>query len=92
MSNIFLNSQSTLFGTVKSFRLTTTLLETITTFVYEAVKRYYKRPGGVVGVYGKGHLGVRFYVGRCLLREWVVRGGGLDGNFGEQGLPVGIQE
>ncbi len=34
--------------------------------------------------YGKGHLGV--------LREWVVRGGGLDGYFGEPGLPVGIQE
>ncbi len=31
-------------------------------------------------------------VGRCVLREWVVRGGGLDGYFGEQGLPVGIQE
>ncbi len=27
--------------------------------------------------YGKGHLGV--------LREWVVRGGGLDGYFGEPG-------
>ncbi len=35
-------------------------------------KDYYKRPGGVVGVYGKG------YVGRSVLREWVVRGGGLD--------------
>ncbi len=33
-----------------------------------------------------------FYVRRCVLREWVVRGGGLDGYFGEQGLPVGIQE
>ncbi len=33
-----------------------------------------------------------FYVGRCVLREWVVRGGGLDGYFGEQGLPMGIQE
>ncbi len=42
----------------------------------------------MAGVYGKGHLGV----GRCVLREWVVRGGGLDGYFGEQGLPVGIQE
>ncbi len=40
-------------------------------------KNYYKRPGGVVGVYGKGHLGVSYvYVGRCVLREWVVRGGG----------------
>ncbi len=27
-----------------------------------------------------------------MLREWVVGGGGLDGYFGEQGLPVGIQE
>ncbi len=31
-------------------------------------------------------------MGRCVLREWVVEGGGLDGNFGEQGLPAGIQE
>ncbi len=27
-----------------------------------------------------------------MLREWVVTGGGLDGGFGAQGLPVGIQE
>ncbi len=27
-----------------------------------------------------------------MLREWVVRGGGLDEYFGEQGQPVGIQE
>ncbi len=27
-----------------------------------------------------------------MLKEWVVRGGGLDGYFGEQGLPAGIQE
>ncbi len=33
-----------------------------------------------------------FYVGRCVLREWVVKGGGLDRYFGEQELPVGIQE
>ncbi len=33
-----------------------------------------------------------FYVSPCVLREWVVRGGALDGYFGEQGLPVGIQE
>ncbi len=46
----------------------------------------------MAGVYGEGHLGVRFYVGRRVLREWVVRGGGLDGYFGEQGQPVGIQE
>ncbi len=27
-----------------------------------------------------------------MLREWFVRGGGIEGYFGEQGLPVGIQE
>ncbi len=27
-----------------------------------------------------------------MLREWVVEGGGLDGCFGEQGLPAGIPE
>ncbi len=27
-----------------------------------------------------------------MLRDWVVGGGGLDGHFGEQGLPAGIQE
>ncbi len=31
-------------------------------------------------------------MGRRVPREWVVRGGGLGGYFGEQGLPVGIQE
>ncbi len=31
-------------------------------------------------------------MGRCVLREWVVRGDGLDGYFGEQRLPVGIEE
>ncbi len=41
-------------------------------------KDYYKRPGGVVGVYWKG------YVGRSVLREWVVRRGGFDWYFGEQ--------
>ncbi len=46
-----------------------------------------------MGVYGKGHLGVSFfYIGRCVLREWGVEGGGLDGYFGEQGLLVGIHE
>ncbi len=44
----------------------------------------------MVGVCGKGHLGVIFYVGRGVLREWVDGGGGLDGYFGEQGLAVGI--
>ncbi len=32
-------------------------------------KDYYKRPGGVAGVYGKGHLGVRF------LRGWMCAEG-----------------
>ncbi len=45
----------------------------------------------MVGVYWNCHLGVSFYVGRCVLREWVVGGGALDGYFGEQGLPMGIQ-
>ncbi len=45
----------------------------------------------MAGVYGKVHSGVSFYVGRCVLREWVVRGGGLDGYFWEHGLPLGIQ-
>ncbi len=38
-------------------------------------------------VYGKGHKDVSFCVGGCVLREWVVEEGGLDGYFGEQGLP-----
>ncbi len=33
-----------------------------------------------------------FDLGRCVLREWVVGGGGLGGYSGEQGLPVDIQE
>ncbi len=33
-----------------------------------------------------------FGLGGCVLREWVVEGGGLDGYFGEQVLPMGIQE
>ncbi len=40
----------------------------------------------------EGSLGCLFYVGRCVLREWVVGGGELDGYFGEQRLPVCIQE
>ncbi len=40
-----------------------------------------------MGVYRKGYLGVSFfYVGQCVLREWVVGGGWLDGYFGEQGV------
>ncbi len=27
-----------------------------------------------------------------MLKEWVVGGSGLDGHFGEQGLPAAIQE
>ncbi len=41
--------------------------------------------GGVIWVYVT-------YVGRCVQKEWVVRGGGLGGYFGEQGLPVVTQE
>ncbi len=32
-----------------------------------------------------------FYVGQCVLREWVVRGGRLDGFIGVQGLLMGNQ-
>ncbi len=39
-------------------------------------------------VYWKGYLGVSYNAGWCVLREWVVRGGGLDRHFGEQELPV----
>ncbi len=31
-----------------------------------------------------------FFVGRCVLKELVMGGGGLDVCFEEQGLPVGI--
>ncbi len=31
-------------------------------------------------------------MGRCVLSELVIGGNGLDGYFGEQGLPAGIQE
>ncbi len=41
----------------------------------------------------EGSLGFEFFcLGGCVLREWVVEGGGLDGYFGERGLPPGIQE
>ncbi len=40
----------------------------------------------------EGSFGCEFYVGRCVVRECVVGGGGLNGHFGEVGLPVGIQE
>ncbi len=68
------------FGQIKSFLL-----------VYRAVKTTINNQG-VVWVYGKGHKGLSFCVGGCVLREWVVEGGGSDGYFGEQGLPAGIQE
>ncbi len=42
-----------------------------------------------MGVYGKGHLRVNFYVGCCVQREWVVGGGGLDGYFGGTGTASG---
>ncbi len=44
------------------------------------------------GAYGKGHLGVSFYVDQCVLRQWVVERGRLYGYVREQGLPVGVQE
>ncbi len=55
-------------------------------------KDNYKRPGGVAGVYGKGHLGVSFLRGSMCAEGMGCEGDGLDGYFGEQGLPVGIQE
>ncbi len=59
--------------------------------IYGAVKST-MNDQGVVRVYGKGHKGVSFCVGRCVVREWVLGGGGLNGNVGEQGQPVGTQE
>ncbi len=41
--------------------------------------------GGVIWVW-------IFYLGQCVLGEWVVGGGGLYGYFREQGLLVGVQE
>ncbi len=49
-------------------------LNQIILMVYEAVKTTINDQ---VEVYGRGYLGVSFfYVGRCVLREWVVGGGG----------------
>ncbi len=31
-------------------------------------------------------------MGQCVLKEWIVGGGGLDVYFGEQGLSAGIQK
>ncbi len=36
-------------------------------------------------------FGCVFYVGQCVLRDGVVRGVGLDGYFGEQGLEGGTK-
>ncbi len=44
------------------------------------------------GYMGRAIWVLVFYVGQCVLRAWVVGGGGLDGYFGEQELPVGILE
>ncbi len=54
-------------------------------------KGYYKRPGGDVGVW-EGSLGCEFMRGSMCAEGMVLGGGALDGYFGEQGLPVGIQE
>ncbi len=40
----------------------------------------------------EGLVGCAFSVGRCVVRECVVGGGGLHGHFGGVGVPVGIQE
>ncbi len=60
--------------------------------VYEAVKTTTDDQVGWRGYMGRVIWVWVFYVGRCVLREWVVGGGELDGYFGEQGLPLGIQE
>ncbi len=59
--------------------------------VFEAVKTIINDQA-VWGVCGKGHLGVSFLRGQRVQTKWVVGGGGLYGYFGEQGLPVGVQE
>ncbi len=40
----------------------------------------------------EGSLGCEFMRGSMCAEGMVLGGGGLDGYFGEQGLPVGIQE
>ncbi len=52
-------------------------------------KGYCKRPI-MVGVCGKGYLGVSFSHGSMCAE--VVKWGGFYGYFGEQGLPVRVQE
>ncbi len=59
--------------------------------VYEAVKTILNDCVGWRGYMGRVIWVQVFYVGRCVLREWVVRGGGLDGYFGEQELLVGLE-
>ncbi len=60
--------------------------------IYKAVKTTIDDQVGWWGYMGRVIWVYNFYVGRCVLREWVVGGGGLYGRFGEQGLPVGVQE
>ncbi len=58
----------------------------------ESSKVYGTRPGGDGGMWEE-LFGCEFFkVGQCVQREWVVGGGGLYGYFGEQRLPVGVQE
>ncbi len=52
-----------------------------------SIKPHYKRPWGGVGIW-EGSSGCAFLRGSMCAEEWIVGGGGLDGNFGEQGLPV----
>ncbi len=59
---------------------------------HEAVKTTLNDQVGWWGIWEGSFGNEFFYVGRCVLREWVVVGGLLDGYFGEQGLSVGIQE
>ncbi len=51
--------------------------------VYEAAKTTTNNQVGGGSIW-EGSFGCEFfYVDRCVLREWVVRGGGLDGYFGD---------
>ncbi len=61
-------------------------------FVYEAVKTAINDQMGWCGYMGRAVWVLVLYVGQWVVREWVVGGCGLDGYFGEQGLPAGIQE
>ncbi len=55
-------------------------------------KGYYRRPGGVVRVYGKGHLGVSFLHGSICAEGMGCERRRVRWDFGKQGLPVGIHE